>query len=315
VRATLAAALEQNIITKESAAALLNIAQNDYYPERTVASLLAAGKTAGVEITPEFRQFCAAGGVDRKRLDAIECLKKAASWQKNPARPSSPDFVLSDTIYLERLIGEDISLEPGSGSGVTPRLLLEYGRLSRGFMARELSAQLDMLAESAARLLNLTVSPAELEAEAQLFWRERAINSPIGINNWLKQNNCHINHLEQILRRRLLLRQLLFSGDLPLSYYYMDMLRARGTLRLEIARVRELEEKWQSVKHLLAPENLSEDDWALILQRARAAIGDEEGRFSLEQIATLLGFNDVLQLVRQLLKEECSQLLKKDDEP
>jgi hypothetical protein len=51
------------------------------------------------------------------------------------------------------------------------------------------------------------------------------------------------------------------------------------------------------------------------LQRARAAIGDEEGRFSLEQIATLLGFNDVLQLVRQLLKEECSQLLKKDDEP
>ncbi len=310
VRATLAAALEKNLISEKSAAALLKIAQNDYYPERTVDSLLAAGKTAGVEINEEFRQFCLAGGVDRKRLDALECLQKAASWQKHPVRPAPPDFELSDTNYLENLIGNDLSLAPGSGSqGVTPRLVMEYGRLTPGFMAIELSAQLNMLAENVANLLGWEVTAEDLAAEAQRFWQERGIVSPIGINKWLAQNHCHIAHLEQILRRRFWLRQLLGLGHMPLAYYYLDLLRERGTLSQDIERAAHLEAEWQSINHLLNPEKLNDEQWALLLKRARKAVGDEEERLTLEQICALLGFQDLLQLVRQLLKEEGANLL------
>ena len=116
-----------------------------------------------------------------------------------------------------------------------------------------------------------------------------------------------------MLRRRLIMRQLLFCGHTPLPYFYLDVLRARGTLSREIERVRAMEEKWQSVKHLLSPENLSDEEWTMVLQKARKAVGDEEGRFSLEQICAALGFNDVLQLIRQLLKEESDKLLEKDE--
>lgn len=99
IRATLAFAREQNIVTPEVAAALIQLAKDQFYPERSYAGLLKLARQRGLPNA----ELCRLGAwlpvnkVDQKRKDALQLLELLAH---NPARWAEPlpptKFVATD---------------------------------------------------------------------------------------------------------------------------------------------------------------------------------------------------------------------------
>jgi len=79
IRFTLREAERQGVISPEDHAALLAAAKSVFYPQRTYGRIVsAAGAALGRETQERFLAFVKLHAVDRKREDAIECLRHIA---------------------------------------------------------------------------------------------------------------------------------------------------------------------------------------------------------------------------------------------
>lgn len=79
IRFTLREAERQNVIAPEDHAALLAAARSVFYPQRTYGRIVsAAGAALDRETQERFLAFVRLHAVDRKREDAIECLRHIA---------------------------------------------------------------------------------------------------------------------------------------------------------------------------------------------------------------------------------------------
>lgn len=79
IRFTLREAERQGVIAPEDHAALLAAAKSVFYPQRTYGRIVsAAGADLGRETQERFLAFAKLHAVDRKREDAIECLRHIA---------------------------------------------------------------------------------------------------------------------------------------------------------------------------------------------------------------------------------------------
>lgn len=79
IRFTLREAERQGVIAPEDHAALLAAAKSVFYPQRTYGRIVSAAGAALVRETQErFLAFAQLHAVDRKREDAIECLRHIA---------------------------------------------------------------------------------------------------------------------------------------------------------------------------------------------------------------------------------------------
>jgi hypothetical protein len=77
IRATLAAALARQLISPETAAALIAVAKGLFYPDRDYRRILTLARDAGVarDEVERLATFLPTGRVDQKRLDAIALLE------------------------------------------------------------------------------------------------------------------------------------------------------------------------------------------------------------------------------------------------
>ncbi|PKL63969.1 MAG: TfuA-related McrA-glycine thioamidation protein [Methanomicrobiales archaeon HGW-Methanomicrobiales-3] len=79
IRFTLREAERQGVISPEDHATLLTAAKSVFYPQRTYGRIVsAAGAALGWETQERFLVFVKLHAVDRKREDAIECLRHIA---------------------------------------------------------------------------------------------------------------------------------------------------------------------------------------------------------------------------------------------
>lgn len=79
IRFTLREAERQNVIAPEDHAALLAAARSVFYPQRTYGRIVSeAGAALDRETQERFLAFARLHAVDRKREDAIECLRHIA---------------------------------------------------------------------------------------------------------------------------------------------------------------------------------------------------------------------------------------------
>ncbi|MFE0145519.1 TfuA-like protein [Nonomuraea sp. NPDC059007] len=122
IRATLAAAVREEIIDADAAAALTARAKDMYYPDRDWLALLAAeAEAAGSEAAARLdrlRAWLPGGALDQKRLDAERLLAEMGRWLETGAGPPpTPAWPFEQTENWGELVVGDGHPPSGAAHG------------------------------------------------------------------------------------------------------------------------------------------------------------------------------------------------------
>ena len=104
IRATLAAAEAEAILSAATRAALLHMAKDLFYPERSYPRLLAAGMAASLPSAElaAWRAWLPQGHVDQKRLDALAMLRAIRRQLEADGQPKQVRYHFEATVFWER---------------------------------------------------------------------------------------------------------------------------------------------------------------------------------------------------------------------
>lgn len=115
IRATLASAASQGVISEETRASLTNAAKGLFYPDRRYERVLVDGRAAGVSDMEceRMRAWLPGGRVDVKRSDAIALLKRIASDAARSSAPKRVSFHFHETLLWAQLWSQSESNDSG----------------------------------------------------------------------------------------------------------------------------------------------------------------------------------------------------------
>lgn len=109
IRATLVRAVHEGLLGAADAQALVQSQKSLFYPSRSLESAIAAGREMGLEVDwAAFTGWLEAGGVDQKRLDAIEALERARVDAAMPPGTARPSFQFSYTEAWHELVSRTL---------------------------------------------------------------------------------------------------------------------------------------------------------------------------------------------------------------
>jgi len=107
IRATLHAAEAAGVVTSKTRLALERLAKTLYYPERSYAALLIAGRDTGIADTElrRLHEWLPAGRIDLKRDDAIALLRVMRDHRADRLRARAPaTFEFQHTVLWDRVV-------------------------------------------------------------------------------------------------------------------------------------------------------------------------------------------------------------------
>lgn len=113
MRATLAHALVENVISKNTHDGMIDVARSLNYWDRSYDALLEkCSSIVGPEVSRDLAEWIAHHGIDQKRDDAVELLRKLGDIQ---SRPFDPGFHFQRTDAWESLV-DDVRARNGVGT-------------------------------------------------------------------------------------------------------------------------------------------------------------------------------------------------------
>jgi hypothetical protein len=305
IRATLERAAASGIIGPDIATQLAAIAKRMHYKERRYDSLLQAAQAAGLppdEISA-LRTWLPEGRIDLKRLDALEMLRVIHGRLADALPPKKVAFRFEHTRFWEecgRAAAARGRIER-TGEDSTAAVVEEAKLALRAYRRATKPALARYLALKEARRLDKRATAAEVQEATERFRRERGLEDARSLRRWLDENELDdaafadllsqealvawIDRIAESSRRRELLNELRLSGD-----YARLARRARDKERRLSAMGAE-----RSVANL---HGLTESELLDWFARHRGVGGD-----SLVDLAARLGFSDIAELRRALLRE------------
>jgi hypothetical protein len=198
IRATLESARAAEVLDEESATALVRIAKNLPYAERTYATVIECALDEGLaESTLErWRRWLPAGAVDQKRADAIAMLHAMRTCLEDGSAPSPVNFVFEDALWWNELRRHAAE----TGQARDDARVLEALSLDRPLRARVVAAALGwQFAVEEARREGATIEAARLvERASELCGRLELPDVP-ALERWLADNRTTRAGLEQLL--------------------------------------------------------------------------------------------------------------------
>ncbi|MFI9559224.1 TfuA-like protein [Nonomuraea endophytica] len=118
IRATLAAAVREEILDADAAAALVARAKDMYYPDRDWAALLDHAADSEAAHLDRLRVWLPGGALDQKRLDAERLLAEMGRWLETGAGPpSTPAWPFEQTENWGELVVGDGHPPSGAAHG------------------------------------------------------------------------------------------------------------------------------------------------------------------------------------------------------
>jgi hypothetical protein len=231
IRATLARAQTLGVVGEATAHALVALAKAKFYPERSYARLLPAGRGAGLPAgeldaleawLPEHR-------VDRKRLDARAMLERMAEARAAAPGPMRVRYQFQHTDAWEQ-VRRQIDQQPlhGGQGGESPQhdALLDELRLDPArHRATTREALVRALALDLAEAQGTEASPAMLTQVLEDFRRARGLETPQAMAAWLARQGLDVEAFTALLQDEARLRQLLPLYDGDLGRHVTDVLR------------------------------------------------------------------------------------------
>jgi hypothetical protein len=250
IRATLAAAAAQGVVTSESAGVLVELARRTFYAQRSFARLLQEAAGAGIDAAEieALRSWLPGGRVGQKRLDALAMLREMAALQARDPGPRQVSYHFSYTDVwdqVSRRTGRtQLSPHPLSGDAGAPaqasgravpaalqmpilidELRLEgpraYGDAVLGALARTL-----VLEESKRQGLEVT---SELVSQTvQQVRRERGLRTLAQAQAWMAGQHLDLDRFTQLVQREARLRWVAILYGPEIEQLLPDHLRMAG---------------------------------------------------------------------------------------
>jgi hypothetical protein len=308
IRATLAQAAAQAVIRPATRAALEEIAKALFYPERSYPLLLrrAAGHGLPAAEVDALGAWLPQNRIDQKRQDAFAMLRLMRAQPAANLGPKRVGYHLEHTMYwddLMRAAGAMTVRESGATSVLTTERVLDELRLQgeRYFKVREQALPRRLVTGEAGRQ-GKQASAAALKQTEHRFWAARGLNQPETRQRWLEENHLTRAQFEELIRGEAVLDRV--RSRRSVSWQLLDQLRVTGEYQELSDRARDKQSKLEAVGRWDARlEDVGLTEEALLrwyfqrLQRPLEA--------NLPQYASGLGYEDVNDLVRAVLREFC----------
>jgi hypothetical protein len=314
MRWTLGAAERQGILAGGTRAALIGLAQDMFYAERSYPALLKSAAEVGLppceidalaDWLPEHR-------VNRKQADAIELLCHVRAVRQVQPGPKQADFAFRHTDAFDQLrrhTGDRLA-EPGAADAEIERVLDELRlRGDRRYRRARQEALVRALALFILEAENITVDAEALGSQVESFRHQHGLASGDEIASWLKGLDLGIDDLSRLLSDQAGIARVLalVADDLPLRL--VEHLQLAGSYRK--LRQRALDKSARLAGYgcgqpTLAGAGLSEEQllaWHFGMTLGSARPPD------LEAYARLLDLADADHLRRLLLAEYCYRRL------
>lgn len=225
VRATLAEAAAQGVISADALEALLAFAKSIHFTERSWPAIHAAAPD------PErLKRFVAAHYVDRKKLDALALLRTIDEME---AKPEAVPFDFNDTPMFSALRHRDRTVE-SEGTILPLYEIAEYAALHHPEFDAVNERALDRaLIEVLADLTGVEATPEALAKESMNFRAARGLTEEPAFSAWLAAHHLDEKGFGALMaqlarRRRLHLWYLSHKAMEKQTPALLDELRLRG---------------------------------------------------------------------------------------
>ena len=240
IRATLASATEQQVISSTQAAELIAAAKQTYYAERSTRELLSKASRYGWDRATVERlgNFLRYHSRDIKRQDAIDALRYVASALPN-LKPNPPNFTLQRSVGFNTLLNNDRRVVWKSQM-VGLRSIAEQAILHEPDSLNIVSSALhNALVLMLADILGVTATGDEIQEETQ---RLEMLDTSGENIDWFESNDLFGGERDGFIQRSAIRRKMRvwLSGRLSIerpTQLILDELRLRG--RYKAAKQRE----------------------------------------------------------------------------
>jgi hypothetical protein len=307
IRFTLAAAVREQAVSGDVAAALIRIGKDLFYPERSLAAILAraAGQGLPADELSSLAAWLPGRRVDQKRADAVAMLQRIRERMAADPSPKQVRFHFQHTEPWEELRRQVALRRPLSWAGdVSREDLLDELRLDDERYRRERDKVLiRLLALELARQVGMSVDENGVYLAAEQLRRAHGLFDPAGLREWIERQGLTAGGFERLARDEALLSRILESLAADLEGSFHDHLRASGAYGALASRAREKEESLSSrglANPSLAETGMSEEDlwrWYFEERRGRPVPAD------LDAHARSLDLSGVSALRRLALRE------------
>lgn len=241
IRATLARAAKESVVTARTAEALMRRAKESFYAERSWPLLFedAARLDLPAAELQALHAWLPANAVNQKRLDAVAMLERMGERARDGRAPFSPGFDFEHTAAWERVRRRvDALREPTAieRDHVEEDPVVEEAQVAGAFSSHVQGALVRTLALEHARATGRMMEGEVLYTAIESFRRERGLTSDAEFERWLEDNGVgDLEFFKEEAQARLV--QMLYHhqalGQLP------DHLRSTGDYRRLTQRARE----------------------------------------------------------------------------
>jgi len=204
LRATFAAAVQENVIDDGVRGLLVRVAKALYYADRAYPSVLAAARAEGAPAAPldALAAWLPRGRVNQKRADALAMLSAMRDHVARAPGPMQATFAFEHTEVWERLVRETgaprAAFAATSEAPAPDGLVEELGVLGR-FPHARVAALARVLALDESRRQGFRPSPELVQVTADTFRRERGLHGPDDVLGWLRDEGLDDAALTRLL--------------------------------------------------------------------------------------------------------------------
>ncbi len=231
IRATLAQAEQQAVISATVRSELLLIAKQLYYPERSYAHVLEIAERNGLP-APElaaFRDWLPTGKIDQKRQDALEMLRVMRADLDQGLLPMIVDYKFENSVVWSALVNSAGMLHTGSlGNLSVDDILSELWADPELCLQAYQYAMIRYLVRRAAQATGATVTSEKLAATEAAFRADRGLAEQPALERWLEQHHMTASEFAELIEHEALLHQSALAPE-PFPHRWMvDWLRISG---------------------------------------------------------------------------------------
>lgn len=197
IRATLARAVEAQIVDQALADALILNAKHTVYPDRNWDTLLeqATSLAAGAPELAALHNWLPDGRVDQKNMDAVAMLAEIEGHLRHEDQWTPPAFDFEWTVMWDQLVKRS----SGPQQSLHTRLILDQVR-------RDPEKYQEIRRRAAASLFasgpagpEKTIDPGELKQALTRFRAEKGLYSKRALDDWLAENHLDETGLQAII--------------------------------------------------------------------------------------------------------------------
>ena len=304
IRATLARAEAEGVLSSSSRRALDAFAKSLFFPQRSWEALLAGAAAQGVAESEQaaLRDWLPRGRVDQKRLDALEMLAAMAE-APNPSERAGPKFNFEWTAFWDEFVQRSDAVSGKASSSPRQRILDELRLEGPEAYARvEAMALLRMVAASGAARPVTALPREDLQATLTDLRTRLGLFARADLDRWMARHDLDAASLERLLADETSVKNLRDRSRGALEPFLLDELRLGGAYERLAERARKKSDALEALE--ASPKNGFPESHAIALrlwffeQRLRLSMPDD-----VEDSARRLGFGSAAALDSALQRE------------